>query len=83
MSRTPGTAELSARISYINSVAFYLNELAAFKLRARVASDRIHVYLQDADLRELEKAGLIPVPLDPNAAFHDRRGAAHGYPQCH
>jgi outer membrane protein TolC len=62
------TAELAARISYINSVAFYENQLDAFKLRLGVPlSDEI--YLEDADLTQLEKLGLMPVPLDSDAAF--------------
>jgi outer membrane protein TolC len=62
------TAELSARIGYINSVAFYQNQLNTFKLRLGLPiTDVLH--LDDADLRELEQAGLIPVAMDPGAAF--------------
>ncbi len=62
------TAELSARISYINAVAFYLNQLDAFKLRLGIPiSDGL--YLDDAELRDLEKAGLIPVSMSSDAAF--------------
>jgi HlyD family secretion protein len=62
------TAELSAKISYINSVAAYLNQLDAFKLRLGVPLTE-SLYLNDVDLRELEKAGLVPVPLSSEAAF--------------
>jgi outer membrane protein TolC len=62
------TAELGARIDYINSVAFYLNQLDAFKLRLGLPLTE-SLYLDDADLRELEKVGLVPVDLSSTAAF--------------
>ncbi len=62
------TSELDARISYINSVASYLNALDSFKLRLGLPLTEA-LYLNDADLRELEDAGLMPVSLTPEAAF--------------
>lgn len=62
------TAELTARISYINSVAGYLTQLDGFKLRLGVpVSDAL--YLNDSDLRDLESAGLIPVAMNGDEAF--------------
>ena len=63
------TADLSARIAYINSVALYLNRLDAFKLRMVIpVTDGL--YLRDTELRDLEKVGLIPVGMTPETAFH-------------
>jgi outer membrane protein TolC len=63
------TAELGAKISYINSVASYFNELDAFKLRLGLPITET-LYLNDLDLRELEKVGLLPVGLNGDAGFH-------------
>ena len=63
------SAELGARISYVNSVAFYQNQLASFKLRLGIPITE-DLFIQDADLKELEKAGLLPVRMDTSAAFH-------------
>lgn len=62
------TAELSAKIAYINSVAFYLNQLDAFKLRLGLPITE-NLFLADADLRELEAVGLVPVRTSPEDAF--------------
>jgi outer membrane protein TolC len=62
------TAELAARIGYINSVASYLDALDSLKLRLGVPLTEA-LFLNDADLRDLERAGLIPVPLTTEAAF--------------
>jgi outer membrane protein TolC len=62
------TAELGARIGYINSVASYLNQLDAFKLRLGLPLTE-DVYLNDADLRDLQQVGLLPVALSQDAAF--------------
>ncbi len=62
------TAELGARIAYINSVAGYLNGLDSLKLELGIPLTD-GVYLNDADLRQLEKAGLVAVPINPDAAF--------------
>jgi outer membrane protein TolC len=63
------TAELAARIAYINSVAAYLNELDGFKLLLGLPLTE-SLYLDDADLDTLERTGLLPVNLTPDAAFH-------------
>lgn len=62
------TSELSARVSYINSVASYLTQLDAFKTRLGLSVNE-SIYLDDADLQELTATGLIPVDIDRNAAF--------------
>lgn len=63
------SADLSARISYINSVALYLNQLDAFKIRLGLPITET-LYLDAQELRDLETVGLIPVDLDVNAAFN-------------
>lgn len=63
------TAELAARISYINSIAFYRNQLDAFKLRLGIPITD-SVYLDESELRQLERVGLLPVTMTPDAAFH-------------
>lgn len=60
--------ELNARISYVNSVAAYLNAAAAFKLRLGLPQSE-EVYFDDTDLRDLAAAGLLPVEVDRHAAF--------------
>lgn len=62
------TAELGARITYINSLASYLSALDAFKTRLGLPLSE-KWYLDDIDLRDLESAGLIPVDIDSEAAF--------------
>ncbi len=62
------TAELAARIQYVNSVANYFTQLDAFKLRLGIPVSET-LYLKDAELAELEQVGLIPVPLDSAAAY--------------
>lgn len=63
------SADLSARISYINSVALYLNQLDAFKIRLGLPITET-LYLDAQELRDLETVGLIPVDLDVHAAFN-------------
>lgn len=62
------SAELSARISYIDSVAQYLNELAAFKLTLGVPLTE-ELFVEDTDLAELLATGLIPVEAERLTAF--------------
>ncbi|MBK9137444.1 MAG: TolC family protein [Verrucomicrobia bacterium] len=61
-------AELSARITYINSVSAYLTSLDNFKLRLGLPISEV-ITLDDADLRDLERTGLIPVEISREAAF--------------
>ena len=61
-------AELNARISYVNSVATYLNALDAFKIRLGLPVSE-EIALEDADLAELEATGLIRVDISQEAAF--------------
>jgi outer membrane protein TolC len=62
------SAELAARISYINSVATYLNQAAAFKLSLGLPITE-EIYFDDADFAELIDTGLIPVDIERNVAF--------------
>ena len=62
------TSELGAKISYVDSVASYQTQLDAFKLRLGLPLSET-LYLDDADLRELELAGLIKVDVGRHAAF--------------
>lgn len=61
-------AELSARITYVNSLSAYLSALDNFKLRLGIPITDV-VSLDDADLRDLENAGLIRVDINRDAAF--------------
>lgn len=67
-------ADLSARITYINSVANYLSALDSFKLRLGLPLTEA-IVLDDADLKDLEHAGLIRADIDRQAAF--RMAVAH------
>jgi len=62
-------AELAARNSYVNTVAAYFTALDQYKIRLGLPlSERIH--LDDAALTAVEQNGLVPVALDPLAAYH-------------
>ena len=62
------TAELGARRAYLDSLASYLTQLDAFKLRLGLPLSE-GLYLVDQDLQELIQAGLTPVEIDRDAAF--------------
>ncbi|MBX3744390.1 MAG: TolC family protein [Verrucomicrobiae bacterium] len=62
------TAELTARIGYINSVASYLNQMAAFKLTLGVPIPE-EIHLDDADLDDLIAKGLQPIQIASEAGF--------------
>jgi outer membrane protein TolC len=62
------TAELGARRDYINSLAFYLTGLDAFKTRLGLPLP-YGLYLDDKDLKELIGAGLTAVDIDSKVAF--------------
>jgi outer membrane protein TolC len=62
------TAELSAKTSYINSLANYMTALDSFKLRLGLPLSQ-QLFLDDKDLRDLIAAGLTPVDVDSMAAF--------------
>jgi len=62
------TAELVAYINYVNSLASYLSQLDAFKIRLGLPLSE-KLYLIDADLEAVEQRGLMPVGVDQNAAF--------------
>jgi outer membrane protein TolC len=61
-------SELSARNSYVNSVAGYLNLLDQFKLKLGIPLAE-QVRLDDAALRQLEQVGLIDATVNREAAF--------------
>lgn len=71
------SSELSARNSYVNTIANYFNSLDAFKLELGLPLN-VHLYLDDGELTELQAIGLIPVNLDKNAAF--RLAVERNYP---
>lgn len=60
--------ELTARIGYVNSVANYLNAVAAFKLRLGLPQSE-ELFVDDRDLRDLAAAGLQPVEVGRQPAF--------------
>jgi len=62
------SSELSARNSYVNTIATYFNSLDAFKLELGIPLD-VRLFLDDTELTELQAIGLIPVELNRNAAF--------------
>ena len=62
------SAELTARIGYINSVANYLNDQAAFKITLGLPLTE-DVYFDDTDLADLITAGLVGVGIDHKVAF--------------
>ncbi len=71
------SSELSARNSYVNTIASYFNSLDAFKLELGLPLN-VQLYLDDSELTELQSIGLIPVNLDRNAAF--RLAVERNYP---
>jgi outer membrane protein TolC len=62
------TAELQARISYINAVASYLTAADQFKTRLGLPLSE-ELYLDDQDLRALIESGLVPADINREAAF--------------
>ncbi len=62
------SAELAARISYINSLSAYLNLTDAFKITLGLPVTET-IYFEDSELRDLVATGLIPVEIDRDAAF--------------
>jgi outer membrane protein TolC len=62
------SADLGAKITYINSLATYLSSLDSFKLRLGLPLSQ-QLYLDDTDLNQLVDAGLIPVEIGREAAF--------------
>ncbi len=61
-------AELSAKDSYVNAVASYLTRLDQFKIVLGIPLGE-KLFLDDGALDEVEKNGLVPVPLDPDEAY--------------
>lgn len=61
-------AELNAKNTYVNTVAGYWNALDQFKVKLGLPLNE-KLYLKDEELAELTRTGLVPIPLDPNAAY--------------
>jgi outer membrane protein TolC len=61
-------AELSAKNSYVDNVARYRNELDRFKITLGIPLGE-DVFLDDKELDALEQTGLLPTPLNPDAAY--------------
>ncbi len=62
------SSELSAKNNYVNTIASYFNSLDAFKIELGIPVT-VRLFLDDRELEELERIGLIPVDLDRAAAF--------------
>lgn len=61
-------SELAARNNYVNSVAAYFNAMDLFKIRLGLTlSERLD--LDDEALTAVEQTGLVPVAMDPLAAY--------------
>jgi outer membrane protein TolC len=63
-------AELTARNNYVNAVATYQTSVNAFKIKLGLPVGE-QVTLDDSALAELERTGLIPVPLEVLPAFRN------------
>ena len=62
-------AELTARNAYVDAVAAYHEQLDQFKVTLGLPiSERVN--LDDTALVELKQTGLVPVPLESDAAYH-------------
>jgi outer membrane protein TolC len=61
-------SELNAKNNYINSIAAYFNALDSFKIKLAIPLD-VRVFIDDGELDELDRIGLIPVEIDKEAAF--------------
>lgn len=65
---TARQAQLTSENNYINALALYKNTLDEFKIKLglTIGDD---LALDDAELRAVEQVGLVPVSLDPIAAY--------------
>ena len=61
-------AELTAKDSYVNSVANYLNSLDQFKITLGLPLTE-KLYLDDKALDEIQQTGLLPTGLDSDLAY--------------
>jgi outer membrane protein TolC len=61
-------SELTAKNNYINSVASYFTTLDQFKIKLGLPLGE-RIFLDDGALSDLEKTGLVPASLNPEAAF--------------
>jgi outer membrane protein TolC len=65
---TARQSELSAKNSYVDTVASYRTALDAFKIRLGIpVADRVD--LDDTALEEVKKTGLVLAPVDSDAAY--------------
>jgi len=62
------SAELGARISYVTSVAGYLDLLDSFKIRLGIPISE-SLFLEDGELMAVEAAGPVPADVSREAAF--------------
>ncbi|HWQ92129.1 MAG TPA: TolC family protein, partial [Clostridia bacterium] len=61
-------AELTAKNNYVNAVAGYRNSLDQYKIKLGLTiGDKVS--LDDSALKEVEALGLVPAPLDTDAAY--------------
>ena len=60
--------ELTAKDNYVNAVATYRNSLDQFKIKLGLPLGE-KLALDDQELDELEQTGLVPAPMDPEAAY--------------
>jgi outer membrane protein TolC len=61
-------AELTAKDNYVNAVASYRNSLDQFKIKLGLPLGE-KLALDDRELDEMEQNGLVPAPLNPEAAY--------------
>jgi outer membrane protein TolC len=61
-------AELTAKNNYVNSVATFRTSLDQFKIKLGLPVGEV-IYLEDSTLDEMERNGLVPAPLDADAAY--------------
>lgn len=61
-------AELTAKDNYVNAVASYRNSLDQFKIKLGLPLGE-KLALDDRELDEMERNGLVPAPLDPVVAY--------------
>ena len=61
-------AELTAKNNYVNALAIYLNTLDQFKINLGLPLG-VKLRLDDRDLEDLERRGLIPVTLNREKAY--------------
>lgn len=61
-------AELTAKNNYVNALANYRNSLDQFKIRLGLPLGE-QIFLDDTALDDVEKRGLVPAPMNSDAAY--------------